>query len=101
MHCINLRHPWKSEVQDDLTRWSRKFNWPAELEVGEVVELVIEPASLATMIILNDQSLEIRERTEITPQLKKSNRLVIITPAGPDALPFAVKLEIKASGRES
>lgn len=96
MHCINLRHPWKSEVQGDSTRWSRKFNWPAELEAGEVVELVIEPASLATAIVLNDQPLEIRERTDITPLLKKSSRLIITTSTGPDALPFAVKLEIKA-----
>lgn len=95
MHCINLRHPWESEVQGDSTCWSRKFNWPAELEAGEFVELVIEPASLVTAIVLNDQSLEIRERTDITTQLKKTNRLVITTPTGPDALPFAVKLEIK------
>ncbi len=98
MHCIHLRHPWQSHTRGESTVWSRKFNWPSQLESGDVVELVVEPVSLAAAITLNDQALALSSRTDITAQLKTFNQVAIAAPTDPEACPFTVKLEIKKIG---
>ena len=102
MHTIRLRHPWQCQLDGNSTVWTRKFNWLAELEAGEVVQLVVEPMTAETTLALNDVALakETTGRFDITPLIAKSNRLVITTPSAPSddsgQCPFEVQLEIVA-----
>ncbi len=107
MHTIRLRHPWQCQLDGNSTVWTRNFNWPAELEAGEVVQLVVEPMAAETPLSLNDVSLndavlteETTGRFDITSLLAKSNRLAITTQAAPSddsgKCPFEVRLEIVA-----
>ena len=102
MHTIRLRHPWQCQLDGNSTVWTRKFNWPAELEAGEAVQLVVESMTVVTTLALNDVVLtgEPTGRFDITSLLAKSNRLAITTPAAPSddsgQCPFEVRLEIVA-----
>ncbi len=100
MHTIRLRHPWQCQLDGDIAVWTRKFNWPAELEADEVVQLVVESMTAETTFALNDEVLteETTGRFDITSLLAKSNQLAITTPAAPSddsgKCPFEVRLEI-------
>ena len=102
MHSIRLRHPWECEVQGDATEWSRVFNWPAELQPGEVVWLVIEPLPEDAQVELNGTALEFdssTNRVDITALVTQTNRLVIMLSDLADAeateCPLDVRLEIE------
>ncbi len=100
MHTIRLRRPWQCQLDGNSTVWTRKFNWPAELEAGEVVQLVVEPMTSEATLSLNDAVLaeETSGRFDITSLIAKSNRLAITTSAAPSndsgQCPFEVRLEI-------
>ncbi len=107
MHTIRLRHPWQCQLDGDVAVWTRKFNWPAELEAGEIVQLVVESMTSETTLTLNNAALnnvvlteESTGRFSITSLLAKSNRLAITTQAAPsgdtEQCPFEVQLEIVA-----
>ena len=100
MHTICLRHPWQCQLDGNSTVWTRKFNWPAELEAGEIVQLVVEQLTAETTLTLNDVLLaeDVSGRFDITSLIAKSNRLAITTSSSPSddsgQCPFEVRLEI-------
>jgi len=100
MHTIRLRHPWQRESDGDAIVWSRKFNWPTELTPDETVQLVVESATTAATLTLNDTPLttEADGRFDITALLAKHNRLAITSLAASsddlEKCPFEVRLEI-------
>jgi len=104
MHSIRLRHPWQCQPHDLGSRWSRKFNWPAELAADEVVWLVVEAAGEVATPLLNEQPLEATEpgRYRVTSLLAGHN-LLALTHAEPPPenlrdCPFDVRLEIEHAG---
>ena len=102
-HCIYLRHPWQAENFEDGVCWSRKFNWPAELPDGEVVQLVVEPVNAAASATLNGQPLGLdgQGRADITRLIDVHNRLSLhcstSDPSDAEAFPLEVRLEIAAA----
>ena len=100
MHSIRLRHPWQCETAGDVTVWSRKFNWPAELESGESVQLAVEPISAAASITLNGEPLvdNLAGRFDISASVAKHNQLTIACASSPSTstgkCPFDVRLEV-------
>lgn len=100
IHTIRLRHPWQCETADGAIVWSRKFNWPAELSPGEVVQLVIESVDSDASVMLNGNKLpaDTAERRDVTALLSRHNRLEISSAAGQgepaQRCPYDVRLEI-------
>ena len=100
MHSIRLRHPWQSESDGGTIVWTRKFNWPADLVSGEVVQLVVEQTPSSAAITLNGKPLTATAtgRFDITSSLAKHNRLAIAAPSADfERCPFEVRLEIGES----
>lgn len=103
LHTIRLRHPWQCESAGDTIVWSRKFNWPAELPDGELVQLVIENSSPTVTVTLNETALAFDRATssEITNLLSTHNRLAISSPAdenqSAEQCPYQVRLEVVAA----
>ena len=99
-HSIRLRHPWQCETAGEGVIWSRIFNWPAELEAGESVWLVIEPLTPMESVLLNGKMLSGNTpgRFDITAMIDGSNRLTISCTEAPneaiEQCPFEVRLEI-------
>ena len=100
MHSIHLRHPWQSEPQADSVVWSRAFNWPAKLDAGEVVQLVVEKVPASASVRLNDRELGAASqiRFDVTSLLAARNKVTIFiaesesTPA--ERFPYEVRLDI-------
>ena len=105
MHSIRLRHPWQSEADDDVIRWSRKFNWPAELTPEEVVHLVVESSVQPTAISLNNSPLPLdsSNRYVVTALLAPHNQIVVEIDSPPaetaESCPLEVRLEISSIAR--
>ncbi len=99
-HTIRLRHPWQCETTSDGALWSRKFNWPAEVEPGESISLLIQPVAQARAITLNGKSLPTgsTKPLDITGLIAVHNSLTIncaeSTGVESGACPFEVRLEI-------
>ena len=103
MHSIHLRHPWQSEVQAGTVVWSRAFNWPAKLDVGEVVQLVVEKVPASARVMLNDHELGAASqiRYDVTSLLVARNEVKISiaeSESMPDErFPYQVRLNIVAT----
>ncbi|MEM8944617.1 MAG: hypothetical protein AAGD11_05480 [Planctomycetota bacterium] len=103
MHSIHLRHPWQCESVGDVIVWSRKFNWPAELDASEAVQLVVEKLPALARVTLNDSELGTASsvRFDVTSLLASHNS-VTISLAGDDSIPterfpYEVRLDIVAA----
>jgi len=104
MHSIRLRHPWQCQPVGEGSLWSRKFNWPAELEDGETVWLVVAGEAPQAAPLLNSQPLDAASagRYPVTSLLVGHNLLALSHVKPPPAnirdCPFDVRLEIEDVG---